>query len=490
MNINDKNKNKIKNLNYIYIYILILLSLYFISSISISNSMQDDIYINIFTGLSVFILVINVLSYYQITQSFFGGYNIYLIIGYFFWNGQSLLKLLNIDEKYYRSLLSIDNTSILKAELYLCLFLTIFHLGALVYIYFKPNCIIKLSKSKIEISMYNKSIRIVALLLMITSAFFYFDTLVQNAIISSQMGYGRLYNYDQIAVVKTSIENIFEYLAAFFVPGLILLYISTENQKHYKYLNLLFMVIIALNLVAGTRNGAVILIVVLLWLRHNFYKEFKNLKIFIIVFFIGIFLITILNTISLTRNMQQITIDYFIGIFMNNLTNENPIIKLISDMGNSGLPLIWTMDLVPSIFHYKLGLSYLASFLAIIPSLLLNGFSLTQEANLAEWLMKVKNMNYGPGYSLVAELYYNFGWMMSFMGLFLGAFFCKMLYYNKKEDKLKSILNGGFVAIFMYISLMSSRDSLYLIIRNSFYLILLPGLVIKLVYAMLSKFHK
>ena len=76
------------------------------------------------------------------------------------------------------------------------------------------------------------------------------------------------------------------------------------------------------------------------------------------------------------------------------------------------------------IFGFRYGESYLYSLTTIIPNL---GFWDAHpgaiKAHLGNWLQDVLGLDYGPGFSMAAEAYINFGWFGILFMMLLGCFY-------------------------------------------------------------------
>jgi oligosaccharide repeat unit polymerase len=101
-----------------------------------------------------------------------------------------------------------------------------------------------------------------------------------------------------------------------------------------------------------------------------------------------------------------------------------------AEMGSSALPLAYTLDLIPSIGHYRLGVSYLAAFIDLVPNFGLTpgkSFGIASiDTSGSAWITSILTPDWfanggGLGYSMDAEWYFNFGMPAVFLGMmFLG----------------------------------------------------------------------
>ena len=61
------------------------------------------------------------------------------------------------------------------------------------------------------------------------------------------------------------------------------------------------------------------------------------------------------------------------------------------------------MQLIPSMYPFHYGLSYLFAVVGLIPNVFGGTHISVQHAALAQWLMRALNMTTGPGYSMPAN---------------------------------------------------------------------------------------
>lgn len=462
---------------FIYVLLIIFVYINLLFKLYLNNSNNYEF---IFWSIFGFtILILDLYTMKKIKGRVLIPYNIFITTSYFFWNGQIILKALNFSEIYTNSLEYFSIQELVLAEIYTVLFMLFFHLGIIV-----SNIKIRDRKFKdINDKYFLKSINIIGFTLAIVSVVPFILNMVGDIKTSIQYGYFASYNYGQVTNSASGLNNIFGYVRQFFIPALIILFINNiNNTRIKKIIIILTTFIIIASFASGGRGGAISLIITFFWICFSDIKRI-NIKKFILFIILSMIIVSMISIVKDIRDMPNKSLDKIITVLNEESVNkENKYISLISEMGGSGVPLLETMRLIPYRYDYGYGKSYVASIIAVIPSSFMGGFSATKEAALSEWLMKALNLNYGPGYSLIAESYYNFGFFAIGFIVILGIFFGRMLNYNK------NIISKINVAIFLYISIMTARDSVYLLIRNTVYFILIPNLLIYLLYKFNNKY--
>lgn len=473
----DINKPKAK-MNVAFIYYVFLLLIGIIYGV-ICLAYQPLIYnlelvIKSWGWLSIFLLLLSTFIFIKRTNSVFNAYIIYVLVAYFYWLGLLFLNALNINID--GTVLSWFNYKTLIGPIvYSVLGFGLFQLAALLYTQ-KNFFITNFSQSEIFTSRRNRNaVLFTSVILLFVSAPIYYSNLINNVTVSVTSGYGALYNNPNDS---SSVNNIISSLEIFFIPGLYLFFSVNRKSKIARYFVISLVVVnILLSFLTGVRSSALILLISFLWLYHVQVSPLKGKKNILLII-LGIFVMALSVSIIQYRGTSDKTLTEFLNIFSKNIGEENFVIKFISELGYSIYPLIETMRLIPENMDFAYGFSYLSSFLAIIPSLFLGGFSFTKYAALDVWLMNKLNINYGPGYSLIAETYYNFGWFGLFLMLILGGIIVRI--FNNMVVNDGKVVRNAYIAILIYYLLMTTRSPLLLSVRNIFYGIIIPMVLIKL----------
>lgn len=392
---------------------------------------------------------------------------VFMTFIFLFCNGEVFLYSLGINMDSY--IVFWDNTAeeIIRATMYFELSFLIMGEGIILALKEK-------NEEKVEVNNeFNSAIRLIGSLLAIISAFPYFYKLIPTIITSLTSGYGSIYLNAQ----ETS--GLMSYITKFFVPSLILILYSYKNEKVKR--NILFILILfiaGLNLLTGGRGEGLSIVVILLVFYNKYIKKFKGKSLIKLVAIV--MLIIVLITIIYNTRSRAVELDESISTIISG--ESNPIVQTIAELGATMNAWCLTDKAVPDMEDFKYGESYLSSFMMIIPSTFLGGYSFAPKAALDIWLQDIWNLSYGPGFNIFAETYYNFGWYGGIaFALILGIFFGKM-FNLKNKDKQKNELCKILSLIFLFNSLIIARFPFHSTIRNIFYMYILIYIMIILVY--------
>lgn len=415
-----------------------------------------------FTGTLAFI--VSVYLYYKVTKTFFSPYLVFFTSFFIFQFGQCLLLLFPFNYDYF-VFNRFSSGIVIRGSIFTVFSIIMFNLGAL---------IIETRKKSNEIShsafKYNEHAqRNLGYLLIALSIIPAFYNSVMEMIVSIKFGYDSTYSnpIDQIFIL-TFLQNLF-------IPSCILTLV-TFNQKTIQSKLIISIVCIyaAILLVVGGRTEGMAIFVTLLFLKHIMSRNInkKTIGKLAVIICLIIILIPTLANFRLVENKS-------IGIFFEEAVDSivsNPIAETVGEMGYSISPLFMTMGVIPGEINYQYGESYLASFISIIPSSLdfydiFEGYY--KIASLDEWLMHQYKMDFGPGYSLIAETYYNFGYWGIFVIFLWGLIIGKLFSYVNPKKLLTNRwqLYVQMVCLYSLITL-PRRQSLYFV-DQMLYLIVL-----------------
>lgn len=190
----------------------------------------------------------------------------------------------------------------------------------------------------------------------------------------------------------------------------------------------------------GERTSPTGIVLCLLWL---YYKDFGNEaregnKVrkgnrVLITTVLLIVLIASFPLIQLARSGK----DGLISVYMLESAFESNgeglfsvLLWSIGALGYSASALISTRQFVPSVVPFSYGSTYFWGITMVIPNFL-SPFGIThpgaEHASLSRWLMNSMDLDYGPGFSMVAEAYMNFDWFIIPISFLIGYIFFKFL---------------------------------------------------------------
>lgn len=458
------------------IYIIIYFHICFISILASLGYLiiQKDAHnwqlINYISSVvSLFIFIWCLYSWKCLTERLFSPYVLLLCSFFIFMNGQSFLNIFSLnDEKFV-----FDTQEMFAVQLFTFLCLTFFHLGALITLLKKRSNKITIDNPNF-LNIKEREYRALQWLGVLFTCISFIPALwMQYEIIKVFFVYG--YGYE--GTHNTDLYNfpgIITRLESFFIPGIFCLLIGFKNKRHIRDIALFILVAVSLSdLLVGDRSGGMGLIVATLWLWNTGIKNVEFEKVRKIFVFLFLAIITMFIVSSL-RNLEEFSLLGIIETLSGSFTQSNPLIDQLNEMGWSVYPLILTMQLVPEAFSFSLGASYFDAILSIVPATVRNLMGLDIEVSLASWLMDVKGMVVGPGYSLAAEAYYNFGWFGTIFMILLGFFFAKMVGYISNYSLKSSPIKMVIIAIVLFLSITVMRRSMGTIISPLFYNAFIP----------------
>lgn len=422
-------------------------------------------------------LVYSIYSWKKITGTMLAPYIVFLVSAYTFTFGQSLLFVFD-KVSPERDLMNLFNSSEIMPAQYLTLvFLGFFHIGGLFSCNYNNKYVV-LNK---PYSLYEKDcinnqkngIRKVGKLFLLISTFPYIIERISIFFIVLTTGYGGLYEQE----IKIGIFNIINILSQYFLPGILcFLLIEESKKKRNFYILLLIFEIVFWMYVGGRSTGVIVTSIVIMY--YHFYIKKIRFKQAAILAVSGFFFVSLLGIIAETRSDVNATIKESL---IQNMGQGEAFYSAISEMGGSMYPMITTMELVPTHYEYKYGSSYLFSLSSIIPNL---GFwdlhPAMKYGNLNDWLQNAMNLNYGPGYSIVAEAYINFGNYGWLIMMIIGYCFGKIFNVNIRNQKNPLLLVLSFIFCFLIIK--TVRNSFLSTVRSIFYYIIPIYLIVKYYY--------
>lgn len=450
-----------------YIEILLLIVIPVLSVLVQEMSISYSTMIRTFSFLGVVQYFIIVQRYSKNTNNLLNQYTFFFSSYFLFSFGQIALFLFGIEYDKFNLLIRFEQHEIIAYSLFYLFSTTFLALGT-----------IKMTKSKNpkNISLKNTSdtnlnikLKRLALILFVVSAPVYVYILLNYITISLTVGYSSIYDSNH----QTNLPQILTSLEMFFIPSLFMLtYSYKENFLMSKIIKVMFLLVTIGLLMTGSRSRAFALVLTMVFYYSDYIRSLKLINIipFLVVI---IMFVSLIPSIQKFRNEPVRDFATLIEVLEKNGDESNVIVDTVGEMGGSMQPWLLVNRLIPSQYGYGYGISYISSFLAIIPSKLTFGISFSSFAQLSTWLQNAANMNYGPGFSMLAESQYNFGIFGPIMMFFIGKIYYLMIsdkYLKRKVGNLSKV----FVAIALFTVITSGRNSLYLSVRTFFYTVIIP----------------
>lgn len=257
-----------------------------------------------------------------------------------------------------------------------------------------------------------------------------------------------------------SSNALFRFGNAFFLPACILYrcYSTRMYCRIIKAIDIPFLYICGASLIIGDRTTGISWLLVFFYDIYSNYQGKRNKVILDILLCLGIFLVGILsafiayNRVASTGEQMGILEIMRAGIFT----------RIIEELGFNFYSISFVNLFVPSSYDYQYGLSYIYSFLSLIPSTFDFWGVKENIVNPTQWLLLANHsefgslLDFGTGFSFIAETYMNFTWLgcaVSFiMPLFLRNIFGPYIVSNNWERYV--------LLIFIFILITFPRRSL------------------------------
>lgn len=435
------------------IVILVALAVEIILTISFLNgTVETDSALRSISLVSTVIVLVEIIIWKRLSGELLSPYIVFFITLYIFCCGQSLGWIsganMGIRDLWNRTTYGTNHQILLKGMCYSMIGITSFFLGSVVQTKLDSN---KAVQGKFEYKHVTQAYRAIGKLMLIICVPAFLASTVQNVYAVATSGYLAYYS---VASGRSTFMSIMSILSDYYQPCLMVLLIGYKDDNNKRKLILAAMLLDVLaTLYVGGRSGAFMSILGILVAYHYFIHKFKWKELLIIAL-LGYLAMAISNGISLNRtNAGRSIIDIFAGIFSaTNVVNE-----FIGELGWNLSSICWTMNLVPSSYPYRYGMSYLVSILTFIPSSFFqNGHPIVKWANLGDWLQASLGQTSGPGYTMIAEAYINFGWY-GFVALFIEGIIISKLIASVSR---RNIENNMFDATFQIIIIMTIMKSL------------------------------
>ncbi|MED3662286.1 O-antigen polysaccharide polymerase Wzy [Ureibacillus terrenus] len=225
---------------------------------------------------------------------------------------------------------------------------------------------------------------------------------------------------------RTGESGVIGFLGYFAFIGIALLIMgySINKKRMSTIIFILSISYLIFTMVSGGRGQQLTIILMLLYIFFNCVYKLKIRNV--IVLLVGVYLlIPFLNTIFFIREIGIDSFYSFIKEYENSL-NNNPILKLLEELGATQYTVILTMERIE---ESAFGLSYLSA----LPLVFVNiGGILDPFVYMSTYQKSLKVPYIGGSY--IGELFFNFRYFGIIFAIFIGIFI------NTISTKLKELL--------------------------------------------------
>ncbi|HAT4309611.1 TPA: O-antigen polysaccharide polymerase Wzy [Clostridium perfringens] len=457
-------KNK-KIIAIIVQIILLIATLIFFYQFNCTNNNNLKLLCNVVTLEFIFCILI----YYYCSGTFICGYTFFIISFFIFQFGQYMLYGLGIDYGFY--VINRYSFEILNSSLkFSTVSLLMFNLGVLVTINDK------LKWTKIDLNLFSSNcIKIFIKKLFIISLVIVLPITIIQGIKGWSLGYSEFRNLEFLGV--------FSILELVFVPISILTMLCEKNKKKIIFIKVILVIYSMFVLFTGDRtNGIATIIVIILYdiLENKCLNTKVNFKNKIKLVTIVISIVILIPTVANLRGVENKGLDDIANVVEE--IKGGFLVDTLGEMGYSISPMLMVKQIMPNVIEFKLGESYFATFLSLIPnSLDFTGVveRMIPKVSLDLWLQNQYGLNFGAGFSIIAEAYYNFGQLGVLAMFVIGVLVGKLIAYNKSSVP-KGIFDKYVKIVMVYALFTLGRRQFYFLFKQYIYIVLMIILILYL----------
>jgi oligosaccharide repeat unit polymerase len=265
----------------------------------------------------------------------------------------------------------------------------------------------------------------------------------------------------------------------FILPSGLLLFLFSKHKLIKIGCFSLVSVYEAITLLEGGRTSAicyaVLVLVYLFSLLKGLSKKKQLVLSFLLLAIIYAFSVLV-SAIANYRNADNQTIAEFFSILLSTLRANKTISSVVWEFGFTSTSLPFSIKYLGSTYHY--GLSYFAALSGLFPSIfdftgLIQGLHDYASVDSALYnLLYPDILTFGPGTSMVAEAFLNFGWFGFLPMFFLGYIFTLFSSFDlfPKNDPFSSYISLVLSGVIL---IMPRRPFLFFVTYFFYYVIVI-----------------
>jgi len=343
-------------------------------------------------------------SWHRVSGSLFDPYMMFAVTAMMFNGSRATLEIFGLNHTKVIGPQFSDQTTITTLFL-VTLGLWSFHTGGMLGV--PERRPVQARRRQIEDS-YSDSLRVLGWTLVCIAAVPSFILLRQAITVVMSSGYMALFQQE----APTSLEAGPQVLAAFLVPGTLLVAAASKGKRLQLRITIALIGLYALvQLFLGCRFAAASSVVTYVWVWHRCIKPIS--KIPTIIGLVSV--VVVMPLVQVTRS--------FVGedrLSRSALTQayasiDNPAVATISEAGGTAATVAYTVELVPEFRPYDYGTSYAFGLLTLMPNLFWDLHPAITHGTPGAWLVQTVDPKQaaqggGLGYSFIAEAYLNAGW--------------------------------------------------------------------------------
>lgn len=452
-----------------FIVMIIVTGIVYSESIQRVFSVSSSLYL--LGGLALLCLSVTCFLLFNISKHI-SYFIFFIILAYMFFFGQSILIFLGEDLPL--SPFSITNSGFTSNEILKSGFYSLF---GIYFTCFGYCLVIKEKLNNQESFGVLKNSKIVAKvgwILIWFSVLPTFYLLVKEIIVLLNQGYANTLG------PKIGFDKILSLISDFFISGLLMVFSFEQKSKKRIILYILLIIYCGLQLLGGSRISVFRIGITFLVIYNCFIKRIDRKQSFYIVI-IGLVCIFFFSLVSSIRIYMSNSIDLvdLLKRTIDNIWANNFIFSSIREMGGTQILNTLVYSKTPSVIPFQYGLSFLKAISGIFPNLMGNNY--TGYVGIDITFSPLYTLTTaGLGASYIAEGYWNFGPIFSFVyfvcfGVFLG--YIENVFIRYCNLKKGNAIIFYLLTYIMYYMIFMVRGELILIGRSFVYYGLLPALL-------------
>lgn len=452
-----------------FVFILLLIVPIVYSSLDVS----PDLLVYPMSVAFTILFAVQIWAWRQVSGSLFDPYAIFLGAAMLFNGSHAILEVFQLNHAGVLGTQFSSETT-LRTIYLVTLGLWSFHLGGLIAPEGYPR---RLAQSGTRSADYN-GLRTVGWFLIAVAIVPSFVLLQRATSLVLSSGYFALFQRE----TATSVNALPEVLAAFLVPGTLLVAAASKGRRFQLGITAGLIGLYALTqLFLGSRALVAASLVPYVWLWHRSIKPLPKIPILIGGCVLVFILMPLVGASRGFTGEDRVSP----GALLRALYGlDNPAVSIISEMGGTAITIGHTIDLVPTSRPYDYGASYAWGALTLVPNFFWEVHPTIAHGSPNTWLAQTVDREAaarggGLGYSFLAEAYLNAGWIgVILASAILGFAFAKLAAWVSISGEPAKV---AFAAVILAVSLKYVRSDCYEIIRAVVWYALCPYALVRMI---------
>lgn len=390
-------------------------------------------------------------SWYVLNKTLFDPYTLFFTSAVLFNGGQAFLEVFHLNQDGILD--GVFSSKTLLETLFLVILgLASFHLGALLSaVTHKVSSLKQSSRGNAFLQIIQENCRKVGWGLLSISFLPTVLVLKDAIVVVLSSGYAALYQQEKI----TSFNATPQVLSSFLIPATLFLLAGSKERRNGRVVSIVTVFLYAgAYFFLGQRNQAVMPLLAFAWLWHYWIHPISKTLILSITLPIVFIVFPLIQSTRNVAGADRLSISFLVDAFSS---IDNPFITSISEMGGSMQTVAYTIELVPKVKDFEMGVGYLYALLTFIPNLFWKIHPTIARGIPDGWLVWEVNPSFAAsdgtiGFSFIAEAYLNFGWVGTPIALgVIGFLLAKLILWGmKSDDPAKMAMVASFISFFLF----------------------------------------